>query len=103
MWKNTTYNGCHKGDGHPLTKWEVEHVDLSIGKTNSQLKKEFPHALIKRIVTLILPFSFLFTKKEYTPLVKREKYQDTPGSSFIYQNAPESSYYPYIKKIRFIK
>ena len=33
----------------------------------------------------------------------REKYQDTPGSSSIYQNAPESSNYPYIKKIRFIK
>ena len=27
--------------GHPLTTWVVEHVELPIGKMNTQLRKEF--------------------------------------------------------------
>ena len=44
--------------GHPLT-WVVEHVELPIGKTNTPLRKEFPLAPIKRIVTLVVPSTFI--------------------------------------------
>ena len=44
--------------GHPLTIWVVEHVELPIGKTNTPLRKEFPLAPIKKIVT---PRRYAFT------------------------------------------
>ena len=45
--------------GHPLTTWVVvEHVELSIGKTNTSLRKEFPLTPIKKIATLVLPSTF---------------------------------------------
>ena len=43
--------------GHPLNMWVVEHVELLICKTTP--RKEFPLAPIKKIVTLVLPSTFL--------------------------------------------
>ena len=54
--KNTTYNGhdivvwSHSN----YTTWVVEHVEFPIGKMNTPLRKEFPLAPIKKIVTLVL-------------------------------------------------
>ena len=45
--------------GHPLTRWATKHVELSISKTNTPLRKEFPLAPIKKIVTLVLPSTFV--------------------------------------------
>ena len=45
--------------GHPLTTWVLEHVELPIGKTNTPLRKEFSLAPIKKIVTLVLPSTFV--------------------------------------------
>ena len=45
--------------GHPLTQWVVEHVELSIDKINTRLRKEFPFAPIKKIVTIVLPSTFV--------------------------------------------
>ena len=45
--------------GHPLTIWVVEHVELPIGKTNTPLRKEFPLAPVKKIVTLVLSSTFV--------------------------------------------
>ena len=44
--------------GHPLTTWVVEYVALSIGKTNTPLRKEFPVAPLKKIATLVLCSTF---------------------------------------------
>ena len=65
---------------------EVEHVMSHLANDKSPGWDGLTHELFKKYVIKL-----------------REKYQDTPGSSSIYQNAPESSNYPYIKKIRFIK
>ena len=40
------------------TTWVVEHVELLIGKMNTPLRKEYPLAPIKKIVTLVLPSTF---------------------------------------------
>ena len=45
--------------GHPLTTWVVENVELPIGKTNTPQMKEVPLAPMKKIVTLVLPSTFL--------------------------------------------
>ena len=41
--KNTSYNGFHNGVWPPTnyTTWVVEHVELSICKKNTSLRKEF--------------------------------------------------------------
>ena len=54
--KNTTYYDCDNVKWSPTnyTTWVVEHVELPIGKTNTPPRKEFPLALIKKIVTLVL-------------------------------------------------
>ena len=59
--KNTTYNGCDYGVWSPTnyTTWVVEHVESPIGKTNTPLRKEFPLAPIKEIVTLVLQLSHI--------------------------------------------
>ena len=47
--------------GHPLTNYVcnvMEHVELQISKMNTPLKKEFPLALLKKIVTLVLSSTF---------------------------------------------
>ena len=40
--------------GHSLTTWVVENVELPIDKIDSPLRKEFPLAPIKKIITLVL-------------------------------------------------
>ena len=59
--KNTTYNGCDNEVWSPTnyTTWVMDHVKLSIGKTNTPPRKEFPLAPIKKIVTLVLPSTFV--------------------------------------------
>ena len=56
-WKHNYINKCDNGIWSPTnyTTWVVEHVELPIGKTNTPLRKEFPLAPIKKIVTLVLP------------------------------------------------
>ena len=59
VWKTLLTMGVTIVYGHSLTTWVVEHVDLPIGKTNIPLRKEFPLAPIKRIVTLVLRSTFV--------------------------------------------
>mgnify|MGYP006948246581 FL=1 len=93
--KNTTYNGCDNGVWSPTnyTTWVVEHVELPIGKTNTPLRKEFPLAPIKKIVTLVLPSTFvdMLSLHVYHRIQKRcaySNYDAIPNISEIEKRSP---------------
>ena len=81
--KNTTYNGCKTN----YTTWVVEHVELPIGKTNTPPRKEFPLAPIKKIITLVLPSTFVDMLSLYVDH-RIQKHCAIPNISKIEKRSP---------------
>ena len=48
--------------GQLLTTRVVEHVELTISKTDNPIRKEFPLAPIKKIATLVLSLSLSLSR-----------------------------------------